>query len=171
MVMYTLPFTYAVLWFCSFSGIGIGLNGRANWLDNTGTTEFDNLDNVDYHLHADASFRPSDASKCFEAFAVYSVSTNMSRECKYSGCASSGYRFDLWAMTTGNDFVFLPRQFLSKLAMCRKDLQVTEAVSCSDGELFRQFVIRVRLWFSSACVLVYAPSLCMHVCLEWARFL
>ncbi|OLQ08928.1 hypothetical protein AK812_SmicGene7510 [Symbiodinium microadriaticum] len=119
MVMYTLPFTYAVLWFCSFSGIGIGLNGRANWLDNTGTTEFDNLDNVDYHLHADASFRPSDASKCFEAFAVYSVSTNMSRECKYSGCASSGYRFDLWAMTTGNDFVFLPRQFLSKLAMCR----------------------------------------------------
>ena len=33
-----MPFMYAVLWFCIFRAVGIGMNLRAIWLENMGTT-------------------------------------------------------------------------------------------------------------------------------------
>ena len=107
-VMYTLtlPFMYAVLWFCIFGAAGIRMNRRAIWLENIGTTEFGN---ADYFLHTDTTFRPSGAGKCFdvpasipgEAFAAYSVNINVSPVCKYSGGDSSGYWFDLMGQYYG----------------------------------------------------------------------
>jgi len=107
-VMYTLtlPFMYAVLWFCIFGAAGIRMNRRAIWLENIGTTEFGN---ADYFLHTDTNFRPSGAGKCFdvpasipgEAFAAYSVNINVSPVCKYSGGDSSGYWFDLMGQYYG----------------------------------------------------------------------
>ncbi|CAE7719937.1 IGHMBP2, partial [Symbiodinium sp. CCMP2456] len=107
-VMYTLtlPFMYAVLWFCIFGAAGIRMNRRAIWLENIGTTEFGN---ADYFLHTDTNFRPSAAGRCFDvpasipgdAFAAYSVNINVSPVCKFSGGDSEGYWFDLMGQYYG----------------------------------------------------------------------
>ena len=44
--MCPLPFLYAVLWFCIFGVAGISMNRRAIWLENIGTTGFDNANCV-----------------------------------------------------------------------------------------------------------------------------
>ena len=62
-VMRPLPFLYAVLWFCIFGAAGVSMNRRAIWLENIGTTGFDN---ADCYLHADTSFRPSGTGMCFD---------------------------------------------------------------------------------------------------------
>ena len=58
-----MPFLYAVLWFCIFGAAGISMNRRAIWLENIGTTGFDN---ADCYLHADTSFRPSSTGMCLD---------------------------------------------------------------------------------------------------------
>eukprot|EP00439_Symbiodinium_sp_Y106_P004679 s13496_g1.t1 len=42
---------------------GVSMNRRAIWLENIGTTGFDN---ADCYLHADTSFRPSATGMCFD---------------------------------------------------------------------------------------------------------
>ena len=52
-VMCPLPFLYAVLWFCIFGAAGISMNRRAIWLENIGTTGYDN---ADCYLHTGMCF-------------------------------------------------------------------------------------------------------------------
>ncbi|CAE7583152.1 unnamed protein product [Symbiodinium natans] len=110
----TLPFLYAVLWFCIFGAAAIRMNRRAIWLENVGTELYGN---ADYFLHTDLTFRPSGAGKCFDvpaslpgdAYSSYSVNTDVSPVCKFSSGDSSGYWFDLMGQYygMGNSLVFV----------------------------------------------------------------
>ncbi|CAE7940913.1 hypothetical protein AK812_SmicGene11617 [Symbiodinium microadriaticum] len=100
-VMYTLPFMYAVLWFCILSAGGIGMNRGAIWLESMGIADINFIN-----------------TSCWN--------NNMSLMSEYPTDDSSGYCFDLMGQhsTTRNNSVsqqsdsFLPTwQFLSVRAM------------------------------------------------------
>ena len=60
------------------------MNRRAIWLENIGTTGFDN---ADCYLHADTSFRPSGTGMCFD------VAVSISGEACCASCVVPRRRF------------------------------------------------------------------------------
>jgi len=96
----TLPFMYAVLWFCIFGAAAIRMDRRAHWLQDLGTTLYNNSA---YFQHTAPMFRPANAGPCFDvpttlpgdAYEAYNPTAYVSPVCVFTSGDSSGYWFDV----------------------------------------------------------------------------
>ncbi|CAJ1429441.1 unnamed protein product [Effrenium voratum] len=101
-ILYTLtiPFAYALMWFCTFGPAAIRMDRRATWLAQVGLESYGN---ADYFLHESAGFRPANAGKCYNVpaslnatvYPGYAPTPGLSPVCVFASADSSGYWFDL----------------------------------------------------------------------------
>jgi choline-glycine betaine transporter len=102
----TVPFFYALVWFCTFGSAGIRMDRKAKLLEAEGLRLFNNSD---YYLNAISDYRPSAAGKCFDVPALinhtdyssesaaftYTTNARLTPVCKFAGGDGQGYWFDL----------------------------------------------------------------------------
>merc|ERR550532_1694121 len=58
----TVPFAYALVWFCTFGAAAIRMHRRASFLESVGKSLWGN---PDYFLYTGGDYRPSGAGKCY----------------------------------------------------------------------------------------------------------
>jgi choline-glycine betaine transporter len=93
----TVPFFYALVWFCTFGAAAIRMHRRAEFLSEVGG---------DLFLATNQDFRPTGAGKCFDVpsslpaayaanFSSYVTNAHLSPVCLFSWSDDAGYWFDL----------------------------------------------------------------------------
>jgi len=98
----TVPFMYALVWFCTFGGAAIRMHRRAEFLSLVGL-ELHN--NTDHFLYTATNFRPAGAGKCFDVPSslpgryaeegAYVSNAFLTPVCAFSYSDDAGYWFDL----------------------------------------------------------------------------
>ncbi|CAE8591992.1 unnamed protein product [Polarella glacialis] len=105
----TVPFCYALLWFCAFGGAAIRMHRRATFLSDMGLELYQD---ADFYLHTSSDFRPAGAGKCYSvpeslnhpdyaAAGKYVTDMKVSPVCAFSYKDDSGYWFDLMGQYHG----------------------------------------------------------------------
>jgi len=97
----TVPFFYAVVWFCVFGGAALRMNRRAEYLQTAGEVVFNN---AAQYVADDLGYRPDiTAGTCYdvpasidhEKYAKYTTNTKVSPVCRFTYGDAQGYWFDL----------------------------------------------------------------------------
>jgi len=97
----TVPFFYALLWFCVFGGAALRMNRRAEYLQTAGLAAFND---TTHFVSQDIGFRPAVSSgHCFEVpgaidhagYEDYTANTLVSPVCAFVYGDAQGYWFDV----------------------------------------------------------------------------